>query len=131
MTHKFPEIFKSITVIIECNVVSVKGFEKSAYASFPLAMRAAASSSVALANFQTSTVTTETAALQATTTLQSIAANLGSLQPVNTQAFAPTVQAEVCSSAMCSFNGQCFYQPFQKLYYCNCTAPYAGRNCSF
>jgi len=69
MTYKFPEIFKSITVTLECNVVSLKGFEKSVYASFPLAMRSAASSSVALSNFHANTVQTETAALQAVTTL--------------------------------------------------------------
>ncbi len=65
MTYKFAEIFESVKVQIKCNVVSLKGFSTNAYTSFPLAMRAAASSSAALSNFNLDQVSSEPATLQA------------------------------------------------------------------
>lgn len=124
-------MFASVKVTLRCNVKNLKGFFSDAYTTFPLAMKSSSTASAALSSFTLDHVNSEATTLQATSQIQAMAQQLGSLKTPDPNLFAPKLTPDQCNEAMCSFNGQCVYLAFSKQYYCVCSDDWSGRNCSF
>ncbi len=78
-----------------------------------------------------SNVNDEKDAVKTSNQIVGIAKELGKLTDVNSKAFDPKISADQCTTALCSYQGQCNIDSFTKKYYCKCNPGFAGVNCTF
>ncbi|CDW75719.1 neurohypophysial n-terminal domain containing protein [Stylonychia lemnae] len=132
LNYTFSATYQRYTnVIFKCTVVNVKGFQNSALATISLEKKSSADASVDLQKFKTDNLENEISYLQALSQLKLITQYLGDLPNLEVDRFDPKLEAQKCDDKLCNYIGICIYQPFNKKYYCNCSEPFGGLNCSY
>ena len=112
-------------------MVSIKGFDSYQYSTFSLDKKSSSDSVKELAAFSVQNISNEADSLVAASQIVMMATDIGALNQPVIENFDPKVDPTECQPSLCSFNGECKYQPFTKQYYCLCYGINSGLNCSF
>ncbi|CDW84379.1 neurohypophysial n-terminal domain containing protein [Stylonychia lemnae] len=132
LNYTFPPIYdKYFEVKIKCVVTNIRGFSNQALSTITLEKRSTADVNGDLEKLNPLQITDEVQYIQVMNQIKLITRFLGSLPQIQPNQFDPKIDPLYCTSQQCNFKGDCIFQTFTKKYYCNCTEPYAGTNCTY
>ncbi|CDW84369.1 neurohypophysial n-terminal domain containing protein [Stylonychia lemnae] len=132
INHTFTSTYDKYTEVrIRCQVTNTKGFSNMANTIITLERKSNANAFNDLKSINPENLDTELEFIQAVHQLKLISKDLGDLDDIDYRNFDPKLEKSQCNSKQCYNRGNCIYLSFSKQYYCNCTAPYSGQNCSF
>ncbi|CDW71957.1 neurohypophysial n-terminal domain containing protein [Stylonychia lemnae] len=132
ISYQFQSIYdKFIEVRVMCKATNLKGFSSKITTLIVLEKKSNADASKDLSNINTLLQENEEDILQMIIQLKLITKQLGNTKTQDPQAFDPRLSSKDCNNKLCNNNGNCVYLNYQKKYYCNCTEPFAGLNCTY